>query len=163
MNLAEGIDVAENENRIAEYQKANYQEILENQAHQVYIGPCCCCRSAATALPQFARHALSWQASMAHGSFHQDGHSSIKFPAAINYTPGSYDQCIVVLWTPPWQDSSTRASSFTKPAKSLSHLHVSQNVFARQAIGTCSWRRLAFRQHLEQTTVDELLAHSAAF
>ena len=38
MNLAEGIDVAENENRIAEYQKANYQEILEIQARQVHAG-----------------------------------------------------------------------------------------------------------------------------
>ncbi|KAK9861568.1 hypothetical protein WJX84_002902 [Apatococcus fuscideae] len=34
MNLAEGVDVAENENRIAEYQRENYQEILENQARQ---------------------------------------------------------------------------------------------------------------------------------
>lgn len=35
MNLAEGIDVVETENRIADYQKENYQEILENQAKQV--------------------------------------------------------------------------------------------------------------------------------
>ena len=38
MNLAEGVDVVETENRIAEYQKENYQEILENQAKQVSTG-----------------------------------------------------------------------------------------------------------------------------
>lgn len=106
MNLAEGIDVAENENRIAEYQKANYQEILENQARQVRIG-----------LP-------GWQFCMVHASLYQNGHSSIKaeHPAAIKCVAESLDNCIVVLWTAPAQDLSASASLSTRLATSISHL-----------------------------------------